>query len=466
VTKRLLLCSANRLAPVLLALVLASGGLCTDTHPWLAPRARVPHPRCTVPAEGRQDGESGLRDYDVQYKVGITGTWTSWLTNTPQTEAPFVGERDQSYYFRVQATDHVNNASAWVEAGPVTVSAVTKYYMFGDQRIAMRQGDVVYYLHSDHLGSTSLTTDQSGAPVAETRYLPYGEERWITGTLVTDFTFTGQRAERGFALMDYNARYYDPWLGRFVSADSIVPEPGNPQALDRYSYVLNRPLQGSDPTGHDGPDPGVVTLPPPTQWAPLALVLGKALTVVAPPIVAGAIAVTAVGGMTYGLATSEPWGPDYPLPTVVDPGASSIQPTWALPGTSTLTLDTTEVYLASKGTASMADHLGFLFGYGEAGLPGFPDPFDRHDRNKVNDPNTNAKHIRNSLRGIEENLEKNQTIRDYFRQNLTEAEYQGLTDALDNLVANFQEGFYEGMVDPKVGQEILDILARTGYIGP
>jgi RHS repeat-associated protein len=201
-----------------------------------------------------QDEESGLRDYDVQYKVGVAGTWTSWLTNTPQTQAPFVGERDQSYYFRVQATDNVNNTSAWVEAGPVVVSAVTKYYYHGGQRIAMRQGDVVYYLHSDHLGSTSLTTDQSGAPVAETRYLPYGEERWTSGGAVSDYTFTGQRAEAGFRLMDYNARYYDPRLGRFVSADTVVPQAGNPQALNRYSYVLNRPLQGGDPTGHQGPE--------------------------------------------------------------------------------------------------------------------------------------------------------------------------------------------------------------------
>jgi hypothetical protein len=121
----------------------------------------------------------------------------------------------------VQAIDHVNNDSAWVEAGPVTVSAVTKYYYHGGERVAMRQGDVVYFIHADHLGSTSLTTDISGTLVAETRYLPYGEERWITGTLVTDFTFTGQRAERGFRLMecaaspkhnggDYNARYYAP----------------------------------------------------------------------------------------------------------------------------------------------------------------------------------------------------------------------------------------------------------------
>jgi RHS repeat-associated protein len=150
----------------------------------------------------------------------------------------------------VQATDHVNNTSAWVEAGPVTVSAVTKYYYHGGERVAMRQGDVVYYLHSDHLGSTSLTTDQSGAPVAEIRYLPYGEERWITGTLVTDFTFTGQRAERGFGLMDYNARFYDPWLGRFISPDSIVHNPSNPNDLNRYSYGRNNPLKYIDPTGH------------------------------------------------------------------------------------------------------------------------------------------------------------------------------------------------------------------------
>jgi RHS repeat-associated protein len=127
---------------------------------------------------------------------------------------------------------------------------VTKYYMLGSQRIAMRQDDVVYFIHSDHLGSTSLTTDITGTVVAETRYLPYGEERWITGTLVTDFTFTGQRAERGFGLMDYNARYYDPGLGRFVSADSVVPQAGNPQAFNRYAYTMNNPVRHIDPSGH------------------------------------------------------------------------------------------------------------------------------------------------------------------------------------------------------------------------
>jgi len=39
-------------------------------------------------------------------------------------------------------------------------------------------------------------------------------------------------------------------IGRFPQADSIVPQPGNPQALNRYSYTLNNPLRYTDPTGH------------------------------------------------------------------------------------------------------------------------------------------------------------------------------------------------------------------------
>ncbi len=103
--------------------------------------------------------------------------------------------------------------------------------------------------------------------MAETRYLPYGEERWTAGgAQPTDFTFTGQRAERGFGLMDYRARYYDPRLGRFICADSIAPEPGNPQALNRYAYAYNNPLKYNDPTGHNPPPPNYPLLGQATEY--------------------------------------------------------------------------------------------------------------------------------------------------------------------------------------------------------
>jgi len=71
------------------------------------------------------------------------------------------------------------------------------------------------------------------------------------GSLPTTYTFTGQRLDGDTGLSYYGAHYYDPALGRFVQADTIVPEPGNPQSLNRYAYVLNNPLKYTDPTGHD-----------------------------------------------------------------------------------------------------------------------------------------------------------------------------------------------------------------------
>jgi hypothetical protein len=59
----------------------------------------------------------------------------------------------------------------------------------------MRVAGAVYWLHGDHLGSASLTTDVSGQKVAEMRYLPFGETRWMSGMMPTDrrFTFRGGR---------------------------------------------------------------------------------------------------------------------------------------------------------------------------------------------------------------------------------------------------------------------------------
>ena len=56
--------------------------------------------------------------------------------------------------------------------------------------------------------------------------------------------------------MFYNARYYDPALRRFISADTIVPDPGNPQDLNRYTYVGNNPTTHNDPSGHCPPNAG------------------------------------------------------------------------------------------------------------------------------------------------------------------------------------------------------------------
>ena len=65
------------------------------------------------------------------------------------------------------------------------------------------------------------------------------------------YTFTGQEDDDELGLYNYKARLYDPVLGRFISPDSIVPNPEDPQSFNRYSYCLNNPLKYTDPSGHE-----------------------------------------------------------------------------------------------------------------------------------------------------------------------------------------------------------------------
>jgi RHS repeat-associated protein len=135
----------------------------------------------------------------------------------------------------------------------VTTGQDTKYYYFGDQRVAMQQGGAVSFIHTDHLGSTSVMSDQAGNAVGETiRYFPYGTTRvGNPGTLPTDYLYTGQRRQEPLGgLYHMGARFYDPALGRWLSADSIIPDETNPQMLNRYAYALNNPIVYRDPSGH------------------------------------------------------------------------------------------------------------------------------------------------------------------------------------------------------------------------
>ncbi|MCP4537322.1 MAG: hypothetical protein GY832_09260, partial [Chloroflexi bacterium] len=136
---------------------------------------------------------------------------------------------------------------------------MTKYYYVGGKRVAMRAGDVVYYLHNDYLGSTSLTTNENGGVTARQLYYPYGEVRWGEGTLATDFGFTGQRRDSYIDMIQMGARWYNPQLGRWASADTIVPDLANPQSLNRYGLsqrVESRREQSCGVVSYPDPDIG------------------------------------------------------------------------------------------------------------------------------------------------------------------------------------------------------------------
>jgi RHS repeat-associated protein len=118
-----------------------------------------------------------------------------------------------------------------------------------------RCGSGLNYFLTDHLGSVVAVVNPGGGLVSQQRYMPFGEVRTDVGTITqTDFGYTGQRnldaQGNSFStgLMDYKARFYDPYINRFISPDTITP--GGPQGLNRYSYSNNNPINFNDPSGH------------------------------------------------------------------------------------------------------------------------------------------------------------------------------------------------------------------------
>jgi RHS repeat-associated protein len=128
------------------------------------------------------------------------------------------------------------------------------------------------YVTADHLGSTRVVTNASGAEVKRYDYLPYGEEilmrgvnygsRFsyshplynLAGDLATDRThqkFTAKERDNESGLDFFGARYFSGAQGRFTSADEPLADqhPADPQSWNLFAYVRNNPLKNTDPNG-------------------------------------------------------------------------------------------------------------------------------------------------------------------------------------------------------------------------
>ena len=139
----------------------------------------------------------------------------------------------------------------YVCEGTAPTQSCARLIFSGDQRIAMKQVDTgkVSYFHADHLGSTSVLTNANGAIEEDLVYYPFGETFINTGSADVAYKYTGKERDGSTVLYFYEARYYDAVLGRFISADRLVPNPLNPQDFNRYTYVRNNPLLYVDPNG-------------------------------------------------------------------------------------------------------------------------------------------------------------------------------------------------------------------------
>ncbi len=131
------------------------------------------------------------------------------------------------------------------------------------------------YLLQDHLGSASMELDANGA-VTNSRYFdPFGQRINADGSkyggvigLIHD-GFTGQEHDDLWGLINFRGRMYDPTLKRFLTADPVVSHPDFSQSWNAYSYVMNSPLNFTDPTGYQDGCGVFDDCPPPDSGPPL-----------------------------------------------------------------------------------------------------------------------------------------------------------------------------------------------------
>jgi len=137
----------------------------------------------------------------------------------------------------------------YVQAGDSTVQVTLKG--------TNAQTKETRYMLTDHLGSTNVITNGAGEVVQRLAFDPWGmrtktDNGIIPVNKITNRGYTGHEMHDNVGLTNMNARIYDPYIGRFLSPDTIIPNAADMQQYNRYSYVGNNPLGFVDPTGNMG----------------------------------------------------------------------------------------------------------------------------------------------------------------------------------------------------------------------
>jgi RHS repeat-associated protein len=127
--------------------------------------------------------------------------------------------------------------------------SVESYQVAGDTLRGLPAG--LFFLLRNQVNSTTVVTDASGTEVSRFNYLPFGEvvQDHSSGGSAATRKYTGQERDEETGLDYFNARYYDPAIGRFISADTVIPDVLNGNAFNRFTYALNNPIRNIDPTG-------------------------------------------------------------------------------------------------------------------------------------------------------------------------------------------------------------------------
>jgi RHS repeat-associated protein len=176
--------------------------------------------------------------------AGRTITWTP--ENLPAT----IGTTSFTYDGNGSRIKKVVGSTTSIYLGDdyeVTGGVATKYVALAGRVVAKMVGTDKFWLHTDHQGSIQAVSNAAGTQVQRMKYRPYGERLSTETGHVETRSYTSQRQDES-GLIYLHARYYDPALARFISADPLLGTE-NVARLNGYAYAGNDPINFTDVDG-------------------------------------------------------------------------------------------------------------------------------------------------------------------------------------------------------------------------
>ncbi|EMJ92958.1 RHS repeat domain-containing protein, partial [Leptospira alstonii] len=140
----------------------------------------------------------------------------------------------------------------FIEAENV-ISSVNNVFLNGVRIAALNEVGALAYFLTDQVDSVSHVLDDEGNSLSQIQFQPYGETFVQRGDSNFAPKFNSQELDRESGFFFFNARFYDPAIARFTSADTIIDGEFDTQGWNRFSYVKGNPIGAKDPTGHEVP---------------------------------------------------------------------------------------------------------------------------------------------------------------------------------------------------------------------
>lgn len=189
-----------------------------------------------IAADGSDDDGTYASSYDYDdrgrrvRKVESDGTLVTYVTST----------------YEITTSGGVQSVSKYINDHGDPVASVAS--SGSDDSISL------LYFHRNPVNSVVLATDAEGAVAASLVYDSWGgiDGDASSGADSLRYTFGDRELDGDTGLYYFRARYYDPEVGRFLTADTrLGAGPHRQDTYNRYAFVLNNPYSYSDPSGHN-----------------------------------------------------------------------------------------------------------------------------------------------------------------------------------------------------------------------